>query len=493
MANMNDHSEYQSALCSRYSSREILQLFSEENKVLLWRQLWVWLAETEMELGLHSIISEEQIEQMKGKMHDIDWQFVKNAEKQTRHDVMAHIHAFEAVAPKAKGIIHLGATSAFVQDNADLIIIKNAASHVLQKCAHCIYRLSRFALKYRDMPTVGRTHYQAATITTLGKRASIWTQDLLISFQNLDSSLKNLRFRGVQGATGSLASFMTLFNGDKVKLNSLNAKLASLAGFSSSDHDPTFIITGQTYTRLVDISFLNSLAMLAASVHKICMDIRMLQCFGELQEPFEKTQVGSSAMPYKKNPMRSERCCGLSRYLMNLPANALQTFAVQGFERTLDDSSNRRLVLPEAFITADAILNVFQNIAEGLIVHENVIRKNVMKELPFLTLETVLMKLTLGGADRQVAHEKIRQIALHAAENEKDGKDFDLYAALRQDTYFENVHAVVDSLRDPRNFIGMCKEQVQKIDICYSKYMFICSIPIRFHVIMMCFAANYIF
>uniref|UniRef100_A0A5S6QUD9 Adenylosuccinate lyase n=1 Tax=Trichuris muris TaxID=70415 RepID=A0A5S6QUD9_TRIMR len=438
------------------------QLFSERQKVLYWRQLWIWLAEAQMELGL-SIVKEEQLKDMKAHMEEIDWPLLKVLEKQMRHDVMAHVHAFERVAVKAKGIIHLGATSAYVQDNADLLTMRCAIDNLLKRVKTCLRRLRDFAVKYKEIPTVGRTHYQPASLTTIGKRAALWTQDLLLAFQHLSYARSSLHFRGVKGATGSQNSFLVLFDNNAEKVEALDCKVSAKAGFGSEEMPEKLSITGQTYTRMQDCSVVCALGMIGAAVHKTAMDIRMLQCFDELYEPFENGQVGSSAMPYKRNPMRSERCCGLARFLMNLVPNSFHTESTQGFERTLDDSSNRRLLLPEAFLTTDALLITFQNVVEGLRVNHTSIAAHVEAELPFLCLESILMRLTLHGVDRQVAHEKIRCLALAAyKEREQTGKSVDLSRLMIEDVFFESIWPQLDELLKMDHQVGLCGRQVDE-------------------------------
>ncbi|CDW54758.1 adenylosuccinate lyase [Trichuris trichiura] len=473
------HNVYCSVLGGRYASKEMQQLFSERQKVLYWRQLWTWLAEAQMvsvgdtrgfkvekqviqELGL-TIISEEQINDMKEHAEEIDWALVKTLEKQMRHDVMAHVHAFERVAVKAKGIIHLGATSAYVQDNADLLTMRCAIDNLLKRVKTCLHRLRHFAVEHKHLATVGRTHYQPASLTTVGKRAALWAQDLLIAFEHLSRARSSLLFRGAKGATGTQNSFLILFNNNAEKVEALDRKVSAKAGFGSEDMPEKLIITGQTYTRMQDCSVLCSLGMIGAAVHKVSMDIRMLQCFGEISEPFENSQVGSSAMPYKRNPMRSERCCGLARFLINLIPNCFHTEAIQGFERTLDDSSNRRLLLPEAFLTTDALLITFQNVLESLRVNHSSIAAHVEAELPFLSLESVLMHLTLHGVDRQIAHEKIRCLALMARkEREQTGKNIDLSRLLAEDEFFEPIWPQLGNLLGADHHVGLCARQVDE-------------------------------
>uniref|UniRef100_A0A8C0QEK4 Adenylosuccinate lyase n=1 Tax=Canis lupus familiaris TaxID=9615 RepID=A0A8C0QEK4_CANLF len=388
------HDSYCSPLASRYASPEMCFMFSDRCKFRTWRQLWLWLAEAEQALGLP--ITDEQIQEMKSNLDNIDFKMAAEKEK-LRHDVMAHVHTFGHCCQKAAAIIHLGATSCYVGDNTDLIILRNAIDLLLPKLARVISRLADFAKERADLPTLGFTHFQPAQLTTVGKRCCLWIQDLCMDLQNLKRVQDDLRFRGVKGTTGTQASFLQLFEGDEQKVEQLDKMVTEKAGFNRA-----FIITGQTYTRKVDIEVLSVLASLGASVHKICTDIRLLANLKEMEEPFEKQQIGSSAMPYKRNPMRSERCCSLARHLMTLIMDPLQTASVQWFERTLDDSANRRICLAEAFLTADAILNTLQNISEGLVVYPKVIERRIRQELPFMATENIIMAMVKSGGNRQV-------------------------------------------------------------------------------------------
>ncbi|XP_063479033.1 adenylosuccinate lyase isoform X6 [Symphalangus syndactylus] len=383
MAAGGDHGSpdsYRSPLASRYASPEMCFVFSDRYKFQTWRQLWLWLAEAEQTLGLP--ITDEQIQEMKSNLDNIDFKMAAEEEKRLRHDVMAHVHTFGHCCPKAAGIIHLGATSCYVGDNT---------------LARVISRLADFAKERASLPTLGFTHFQPAQLTTVGKRCCLWIQDLCMDLQNLKRVRDDLRFRGVKGTTGTQASFLQLFEGDDHKVEQLDKMVTEKAGFKRA-----FIITGQTYTRKVDIEVLSVLASLGASVHKICTDIRLLANLKEMEEPFEKQQIGSSAMPYKRNPMRSERCCSLARHLMTLVMDPLQTASVQWFERTLDDSANRRICLAEAFLTADTILNTLQNISEGLVVYPKVIERRIRQELPFMATENIIMAMVKAGGSRQV-------------------------------------------------------------------------------------------
>ncbi|OQR71065.1 adenylosuccinate lyase-like [Tropilaelaps mercedesae] len=446
--------KYQSPLTSRYASPEMAYNFSDEKKFSTWRKLWIFLAKAEKELGLP--IRDEQILEMERKVNQIDYAAAAVEEKLTRHDVMAHVHVFAQQCPLAAPIIHLGATSCYVGDNTDLIQLRDGLDILAPKVARCIDRLAKFAKEYAALPTLGFTHFQPAQLTTVGKRACIWLTDLLADIHNLHRVRGELRFRGVKGTTGTQASFLQLFEGDEAKVKQLDNRVTEMAGFSKS-----LIICGQTYTRKVDIEILSVLASLGASVHKICTDIRLLAHMKEVEEPFEKTQIGSSAMAYKRNPMRSERCCSLARHLMTLVMNPLQTQSTQWMERTLDDSANRRVCLAEAFLTADIILNTLQNVTEGLVVYPKVIQRHIDQELPFMATENVIMAMVKAGGDRQECHEKIRVLSHQAAAQVKEhGKDNDLVDRIKSDPYFEPIHAKIDGLLDASTFIGRAPGQV---------------------------------
>uniref|UniRef100_H0V646 Adenylosuccinate lyase n=1 Tax=Cavia porcellus TaxID=10141 RepID=H0V646_CAVPO len=432
---------YRSPLSSRYASPEMCFMFSDRNKFRTWRQLWLWLAEAEQALGLP--ITDEQIQEMKSNLDNIDFKMAAEQEKKLRHDVMAHVHTFGHCCPKAAGIIHLGATSCYVGDNT---------------LARVISRLADFAKEHASLPSLGFTHFQPAQLTTVGKRCCLWIQDLCIDLQNLTRVRDDLRFRGVKGTTGTQASFLQLFEGDHDKVEQLDKMVTEKAGFKRA-----FIITGQTYTRKVDIEVLSVLASLGASVHKICTDIRLLANLKEMEEPFEKQQIGSSAMPYKRNPMRSERCCSLARHLMGLVMDPLQTASVQWFERTLDDSANRRICLAEAFLTADTILSTLQNISEGLVVYPKVIERRIRQELPFMATENIIMAMVKAGGNRQDCHEKIRVLSQQAAAVVKqEGGDNDLIERIRADSYFSPIHSQLERLLDPSSFTGRAFQQVQR-------------------------------
>jgi adenylosuccinate lyase len=371
---------------------------------------------------------------------------------------MAHVHTFGLVCPTAAPIIHLGATSCFVTDNADLILIRDAFDLLLPKLARCIQRLSGFAEKYADLPTLGFTHFQPAQLTTVGKRACLWIQDLLWDLENFERIRANLGFRGIKGTTGTQASFLALFDGDHDKVEQLDEIVTKFSGFKKS-----FPVTGQTYSRKIDIEVVSVLSSFGASAHKFATDIRLLASLKEIEEPFEKDQIGSSAMAYKRNPMRSERCCSLARHLMTLIGNTHQTAAVQWLERTLDDSANRRITLPEAFLTADIVLSIIQNIVEGLVVYPKVIEKRISQELPFMATENIIMAMVKAGGDRQVCHEEIRVLSHQAAARVKlEGQDNDLIERVKKSDYFKPIHAILDQLLEPSTFIGRAPQQTRK-------------------------------
>ncbi|CAL1678695.1 unnamed protein product [Lasius platythorax] len=393
---------------------------------------------------------------MEAHVDDIDFEAVAKEEKATRHDVMAHVHVFGQQCPLAASIIHLGATSCYVGDNTDLLILRQGFDILLPKLANVIRRLAKFALENRSLPTLGFTHLQPAQLTTVGKRATLWLQDLLMDERAIRRARNDLKFRGVKGTTGTQASFLQLFNGDAEKVKRLDDLVTKMAGFEKH-----YTVTGQTYSRKVDIECLNVLSSLGATVHKTCTDIRLLANMKEIEEPFESTQIGSSAMPYKRNPMRSERCCSVARHLMTLVNNVLHTAATQWMERTLDDSANRRLTLAEAFLSADTILMTLQNITEGLVVYPKVIARHVAQELPFMSTENVIMAMVKTGGDRQVCHEKIRVLSQEAgAQVKQHGLDNDLVDRIRRDPYFLPILPQLDALLDPTTFVGRAPEQV---------------------------------
>ncbi|XP_070149010.1 adenylosuccinate lyase [Polyergus mexicanus] len=450
----SDYCDYRSPLSTRYASKEMRYNFSDQNKFSTWRKLWIYLAKAEMELGL--AIKPQQIAEMEAYVDNIDFEAVAKEERATRHDVMAHVHVFGEQCPLAAPIIHLGATSCYVGDNTDLLILRQGFDILLPKLASVIRRLAKFALEHRSLPTLGFTHLQPAQLTTVGKRATLWLQDLVMDERAIRRARNDLRFRGVKGTTGTQASFLQLFNGDAEKVKRLDDLVTKMAGFEKH-----YAVTGQTYSRKVDIECLNVLSSLGATVHKICTDIRLLANMKEIEEPFESTQIGSSAMPYKRNPMRSERCCSVARHLMTLVNNVLHTAATQWMERTLDDSANRRLTLPEAFLSADTILMTLQNITEGLVVYPKVIARHVAQELPFMSTENVIMAVVKTGGDRQVCHEKIRVLSHEAgAQVKQHGLDNDLVDRIKKDPYFTPILSQLDALLDPATFVGRAPEQV---------------------------------
>ena len=409
---MIDNSVYNNPLITRYASKEMQHAFSDEKRFKLWRKLWIALAESEMELGLN--VSQEQVDELKAYAEDIDYELAAQFEREVRHDVMAHVKAYGAKATKAMPIIHLGATSCFVNCNAEAIMIDEALDLVLAKLVNVMDKLKKFALKYKDMPTLGFTHLQPAQLTTVGKRATLWLQDLKMDYDNLMDLKSHVKLRGVKGTTGTQASFMELFNGDEAKIKQLEQKVVSKLGY-----DSVYGVTGQTYPRKFDYNVLCVLSQIAQSAYKFSNDIRILQNMKEIEEPFEKNQIGSSAMAYKRNPMRSERIGALARYVISLPMNSALTASTQWFERTLDDSANRRIVNAQAFLSVDAILNIYMNVAENLVVYEKVIAKHIRAELPFMATENIMMECVKAGGNRQELHERIRVLSMEAGKNVK--------------------------------------------------------------------------
>jgi len=447
-------STYENPLISRYASDEMSRLFSPQHKHSTWRRLWVALAEAEAELGL--AVTSEQIAELKAHTDDIDFAAAAKYEKQLRHDVMAHVHAYGDQCPKAKPIIHLGATSCFVTDNTDLIILREALTLVCNKLVATIDVLGKFAAEYRDLPTLGFTHLQPAQPTTVGRRACLWAYDLVLDLTELEHRLAQLRARSTKGTTGTQASFLELFDGDHTKVRQLEQLVAEKMGF-----DSTYVVTGQTYSRKVDAQVLDALAGLATSAHKAASDIRILAHRKELEEPFEKDQIGSSAMAYKRNPMRSERICGLARFVMSQQSSTAATAATQWMERTLDDSSNRRLVLPQAFLAIDAVLILYQNVADGLVVYPEVIARSLREELPFMATENILMAAVSAGGDRQDLHERIRQHSqTAAAEVKQHGRPNDLLERLSGDEAFASVNLA--EVVDASKLTGRSSEQVDE-------------------------------
>lgn len=451
-----NHDRYESPLVTRYASAEISYCFSDSKKFQTWRQLWIMLAKAEQQLGLE--ISDQQITEMEAHIEDIDYELAAVEEKKRRHDVMAHVHTFGVCCPSAAPIIHLGATSCYVGDNTDLIVIRDGLKILLPKLAKVIDRMRAFADEYKNQPTLGFTHFQPAQLTTVGKRACLWLQELLMDLRNIERACGDLRFRGVKGTTGTQASFLTLFDGDHDKVEQLDELVTKAAGF-----DEAYIVTGQTYSRKVDCDILSALGSFGATAHKITTDIRLLANLKEMEEPFAKDQIGSSAMAYKRNPMRSERCCSLARHLMSLVSNAQHTAAVQWMERTLDDSANRRISLGEAFLTADAVLGILQNITEGLVVYPKVIERRINMELPFMATENFIMAMVKAGGDRQQCHEEIRVLSHQAgAVVKQEGGDNDLIERIRKCDYFQPIHDQLDELMDAQTFIGRAPQQVDK-------------------------------
>ena len=454
---MSAHDRYTSPLAERYASRAMVELWSPQRRHATWRRLWLALAEAERELGVDGITS-EALEQMRASVDDIDFEKVATYERRFRHDVMAHVRAYGDAAPAAAAIIHLGATSAFVTDNADLIIMRRGLELLRAKAMEVLRTLAVFARQWRDQPTLGYTHLQPAQLTTVGKRTTLWMQDLVIDLADLDHRIATLPFRGVKGTTGTQASFLAIFSGDHAKVRRLDTMVTAAMGFASS-----LPVTGQTYTRKLDAQVLGAVAGVAASAAKFSVDIRALQAFGEIEEPFETEQIGSSAMAYKRNPMRTERISSLARFVLSLEPNANQTHSVQFFERTLDDSANRRLSIPESFLATDAILVLMHNVAGGLEVHPQRINARVRDELPFMATEEILVRAVRAGGDRQLAHEQIRRHSVDAARRVKDeGAPNDLLERLAADSAFgvplDDLRAVISPLR----FVGRAPQQVDE-------------------------------
>ncbi len=448
-------SAFSHPLVERYASREMVELFSPSNRFKTWRLLWIALAEAEKELGLP--ITDEQIEEMKKNADNLNLERAAELERELKHDVMAHIHAFGEQCPKARPIIHLGATSCFVTDNTDVIIIRNALNIVKKRLVNVISLLKNFALKYQDLPCLGYTHLQVAQPTTVGKRAALWLQDFVEDFKSLEFILENLKFRGVKGTTGTQDSFMKLFNGDEEKVKLLDKMVAEKFGF-----DKVFIITGQTYTRKQDYLVAQALSGIAQSAHKMATDIRILMSFGELEEPFGEKQVGSSAMPYKRNPMKSERICALSRFVMSLIECFEYTHATQWMERTLDDSAIRRIAIPEMFMGIDAVLILVANVVRGLVVYPKVIEKRLQQELPFIAMEEILMEAVKRGGDRQALHDRIRRYAFEAAKKVKEGEENRLIDMVASDPEFRLTRKEIEGMLDPSRFVGRAPSQVEE-------------------------------
>ncbi|EEB07746.1 adenylosuccinate lyase Ade8 [Schizosaccharomyces japonicus yFS275] len=456
---MSEYEHYTTPLTARYASEDMSRLFSRETRINTWRELWLNLAIAERELGLNQVTA-EAIEQLKAhvKITPEEFDIAAEEEKRRRHDVMAHIYTYGLAAPAAAGIIHLGATSCFVTDNADLIFLRKGMDILIKKLVNVIDRLAKWALKYKDMPTLGFTHYQPAQLTTVGKRATLWLQELLWDLRNLTRARNDIGFRGVKGTTGTQASFLALFNGDHDKVEKLDKLCSKLCGF-----DNVYPVCGQTYSRKIDIDVLQPLASFAATAHKIATDIRLLANLKELEEPFETSQIGSSAMAYKRNPMRCERICSQARYIMNLIPNSLQTASVQWFERTLDDSSNRRSLIPEAFLFTDSVLKILLNVISGFVVYPKVVEKHIRAELPFMATENIIMAMVRHGASRQECHEEIRVLSHQAGYVVKqEGGDNDLIERIKKTPYFKPIYDELDKLLDASTFVGRAPEQTEK-------------------------------
>ena len=447
---------YESPLASRYASREMLYIFSPDKKFTTWRRLWIALARAEMELGLP--ITQGQIDEMEREKDHINYDLAQQKEKELRHDVMAHIHAYGALCPSAMPIIHLGATSCYVGDNTDIILMREGMALLRDKLVRILAALGKFADQYKALPTLGYTHYQAAQMVTVGKRATLWMNELLMDLEELEYRMDHLKMLGCKGTTGTQASFLELFGGDESKVRQLDQKIAAEMGF-----DQVQPVSGQTYTRKVDAAILATLSGIAQSAHKFATDLRLLCHMKEIEEPFEKHQVGSSAMPYKRNPMRSERICALARYVIADAMNPAMTSSLQWFERTLDDSANKRIAVSEAFLAVDAILNLYENVASNLVVHEKVIEKHIMEELPFMATENILMDAVKRGGDRQALHERIRTHSLAAGSRVKDeGKDNDLLERIAADPAFGLSREEVLRHQNPADYIGCCPHQVER-------------------------------
>lgn len=445
---------YENPLITRYASKEMSHIFSSDSKFITWRELWIALAEAQKELGLN--ITQEQIDEMKLYKSNIDYEVASQKEKEFRHDVMAHIHAYGELCPKARSIIHLGATSAFVGDNTDVILMKKGLTLINKKLINLMDRVASFALKYKDMPTLGFTHFQPAQLTTVGKRATLWLHDLYIDYNNLQHVLSNMKLRGVKGTTGTQASFLRLFDEDHEKVKKLDKIVAKKMGFEN-----TYPVTGQTYTRKLDSDVLYVLSSIAQSLHKMTNDIRLLQHLKEIEEPFEKNQIGSSAMAYKRNPMRSERIASLARIIMANSMNPVMTSSTQWFERTLDDSANKRISIPQSFLACDAILEISVNIFSGMVVYENVIMQHIENELPFMATENILMEAVKKGGDRQELHETIRVLSMEAAKEVKEnGRGNDLIQRIIHSNKFNLEENELKNIMEPSKYIGRSPQQV---------------------------------
>ncbi|MDO5397929.1 MAG: adenylosuccinate lyase [bacterium] len=446
---------YESPLNSRYASKEMQYIFSPDKKFSTWRKLWIALAESEQELGLN--ITDEQIAEMKEHIYDINYDVAKEREKKVRHDVMSHVYAYGQQCPKAAGIIHLGATSCYVGDNTDIIIMTEAMRLVKKKLVCLINELAKFAEKYKDLPTLAFTHFQPAQPTTVGKRAALWLQDLMMDLEDVDFALSRAKLLGCKGTTGTQASFMELFGGDHEKCKELDRKIAAKMGYENS-----FAVSGQTYPRKLDSQILNTLSLIAQSAYKFSNDIRLLQHLKQIEEPFEKSQIGSSAMAYKRNPMRSERIGSLARYVIVDALNPAITASTQWFERTLDDSANKRISVPEAFLSIDAILSLYINVVDGLVVYDKVIYRHFMSEIPFMATENIMMDAVKKGGNRQELHELIRQHSMEAGKTVKvEGKENNLAELIAADPAFGLTVEEITSHFEPKNFVGRAPQQVE--------------------------------
>ncbi len=452
---------YESPLSSRYASEEMLYIFSADKKFSTWRRLWVALARAEMELGLP--VTQEQVDELEAHLTDIDYEKAAQWEKKLRHDVMAHVHTYGELCPKAMPIIHLGATSCYVGDNTDVILMREGLELVRDKLVRVLAKLAAFAREYKALPTLGFTHFQAAQLVTVGKRATLWMNELLMDLEEVEHRIASLKLLGSKGTTGTQASFLELFEGDHQKVKALEEKIAKEMGF-----DAVVPVSGQTYSRKMDYNVVSTLAGIAQSASKFATDMRLLCHLKEVEEPFEKNQIGSSAMPYKRNPMRCERICSLARYVIVDVGNPAVTTATQWFERTLDDSANKRLSVPEAFLAVDAILNIMENVASGLVVHPKVIEKHVMEELPFMASENIMMDAVKRGGNRQELHERIRVLSQEAGRNVKDlGLSNNLIDLIAADPAFGMTREELSAHMEPSAYIGRCPQQVDEfLDTC---------------------------
>ena len=447
---------YVSPLSERYASKEMQYIFSPDMKFRTWRRLWIALAETEKELGLP--ITQEQIDELKAHKDDINYDVAKERERQVRHDVMSHVYAYGVQCPKAKGIIHLGATSCYVGDNTDIIVMTEALKLVKKKLVNVIAELAKFAEKYKDLPTLAFTHFQPAQPTTVGKRATLWMQEFMLDLEDLNYVLSTMKLLGSKGTTGTQASFLELFDGDQETIDKIDPMIAEKMGFKQC-----YPVSGQTYSRKVDTRVVNILAGIAASAHKFSNDIRLLQHLKEVEEPFEKSQIGSSAMAYKRNPMRSERIASLANYVMSDMMNPMLVASTQWFERTLDDSANKRLSVPEGFLAIDGILDLYLNVVDGLVVYPKVIEKHLMAELPFMATENIMMDAVKAGGDRQELHERIRELSMEAGKNVKvEGKDNNLLELIAADPSFNLSLDELKKTMDPKKYVGRAPKQVDE-------------------------------